>query len=146
MYYALHSTKIPAFIAIIATIINFATNWFILDILQATGLALATTISCIIRTILYVILLHKFFNFKIYLKRFSSFLGCYLAQIFLFTGPFLLAYRYATQAIEQFFPSLANFLLYNIGFWLWVGPLCAVFALGLFYSRHIFKIRLYFVD
>lgn len=146
MYYALHDTKTPAIISVVSMVVNLMGNFVFLYPLQATGLALATTISWIVQTILYLVLLKKKFNFTIHIAPFGIFLLRYCAQLLLLTGPFILTYRKITHMIESLSPQVANYLLYKIGFWFWVAPLCGLFILLLFISRRAFNIRLYFLD
>lgn len=146
MYYALHDTKTPAIISVAAMCVNLLGNLVFIYPLQATGLALATTISWIVQTMLYLLLLNKKFNVKVHLAPFGIFLVRYCAQLLLLAGPFILIYRKITQMIETLSPNVSNYFLYKIGFWFWVTPLCAIFILVLFFSRRAFNIRLYFLD
>ena len=45
-----------------------------------------------------------------------------------------------------FSASLANFLIFKIGFWFWVGPLSLIAGLLLYLYRNSFGVRLYFLD
>ena len=146
IYYALHETAIPALVAAGATAINIGINWLLLEWLQAPGLALATTISGIVQTALFVWLLHWRFNFALYFKQFGRFLYYYCIQLLVLFVPFLLLYKMVEQLITLLPTMLANFLLFKIGFWLWAGPLSMLFAYSIFYLRHRFKVRLYFID
>ena len=42
--------------------------------------------------------------------------------------------------------ELAHFFLDSLGFWFWVGPLCGLAFLIIFYARSWFKVKLYFLD
>jgi putative peptidoglycan lipid II flippase len=147
MYYALHVSWIPAIISVVATLVNYGLNMLLVGSLQATGLALATTISGIAQTLLFIIFLRYYFNFTFYGASFLQFFVRYVVQMSLicfsvgciYYGIELLIGLYASVALKQF-------LLYGLGFWLWVAPLSiALFAL-LFYTRKLFKVDLYFLD
>ncbi len=147
MYYALHATWIPAVISAVATMLNVGLNMAFISSLHATRLAMAITISGIVQTLLFVAMLKIKFNFKFYGTHFFIFVRRYVTQLALvFTG-FLALYWSIEMLISTWAPlALKNFLLYKIGFWLWVGPLCGLAFLTLFYTRRLFKVTLYFLD
>ncbi len=145
MYYALHVTWLPAFIAGGATIVNVLFNSMFLHWLQAPGLAFATTLSGIAQTCLFLLILDWKYGVPFYMHKFIHFAMRYIIQISLFFGGFYLIYNLLEKVINTLPSTLANFLLFNIGFWLWVGPLMGLFMLVLWYARHWFGIQLYFL-
>jgi putative peptidoglycan lipid II flippase len=146
LFYAMHAAWIPAIIALIATTINVLLNMLFIAQLQATGLALATTFSAIVQTILFLIILRKKYNFRIYLSSFTLFAMRYSAQLILFSSLFWLLYRVCNYTILTYLPvSLSLFLTAHIGLWIWVSPLALIFILLLYYSRALFKINLHFL-
>ncbi|HSW73885.1 MAG TPA: murein biosynthesis integral membrane protein MurJ [Candidatus Limnocylindria bacterium] len=147
MYYALHVAWIPALISVIATAVNIILNWAFMDIWHATGLAVATTVSSIVQTIFFLIFLRQRYNFTLYVMPFLNFLMRYMVQLALVTAFFVLSYYGGVWFIATQLPAgLAHFLLYKIGFWLWVGPLCGASAFFVFYTRSWFSLNLYFLD
>jgi len=146
IFYAMHAAWIPAVIALTATTINIILNMLFIDRFQAVGLATATTLSSIIQTILFLIILNKKYKFRIYLIPFLLFVLRYLAQLTLFGGTFLLCYRMITKIITLYLPAPASlFFLTQIGLWLWVGPLALLFIVFLYFSRTLCTIQLHFL-
>lgn len=147
LYYALHNTRIPALVSLVATLVNVALNWCLLDVLQAPGLALATVISAGVQTLCYLAYLYLYASFDFYVADFFVFIMHYLMQLSAIGSLFILTYYLISKVIMILLPAyMAELLLYKLLLWAWVGPLClAVFAL-LYYSRTFFKVRLYFLD
>ncbi len=146
MYYALHNTRIPAWVTFACIVVNVVLNFLLIDTFHATGLALATTISAIVQTILFVIFLRIYFGFRFYYGQFFMFLARYLAQLTIILGISWRIYTLLSWWIATLSPSFANFFLNKIGFWLWAGPLCGLAALAIYGTRRLFKIELHFVD
>jgi putative peptidoglycan lipid II flippase len=146
MYYALHNTRIPAWVTVIGIVVNVTFNFLFIAKLQATGLALATTISAALQTILFIIFLRIFFGFRFYYGKFFIFLARYGAQLGIILSGAWTVYYALSVWIATFPASLSNFFLNKIGFWLWVGPLCGVVALLLYMTRRYFKVEMHFLD
>ncbi len=147
LYYALHNTRIPAFVSIIATLTNVTLNWFFIDLLQAPGLALATVIAALVQTVLYVSYLYVYTEFTFYFKEFALFVLCYMVQLIITGTLFVWCYYVVRGLIEQFLPEYVTcLLLYKLLFWFWVGPLCLFSFASLYYFRAFFRVRVYFLD
>ena len=123
MYYALHNTRIPAWVTFACIVVNVVLNFLLIDTFHATGLALATTISAILQTILFVIFLRIYFGFRFYYSQFFMFLVRYLIQLTIILGISWGVYTLLSWWIVTLSPAFANFFLNKIGFWLWAGPL-----------------------
>jgi len=146
VYYALHVTWVPMVVSFVGTLFNITLNYLFMGVLQATGLALATTISGIIQTALFIVFLVKVFNFRVYSSNIALFLVRYVVQLVCTFFPFWLLYGYITKVIVQLPDFWSHFLLYSIGFWLWVGPLCLAAVAILFITRRLFGLTIYFVE
>jgi len=145
-YYAQHVTWLPGIVSAVGATINIWLDYIFVQQFQAMGLALGTTLAGVVQTVLFVLFLHLYFGLKIYLKRFVQFSYRYLLQLLIVLGIFYCAYLSLTIIIQMMPLMLSHFLLNNIGFWLWVGPL-SLCAFGiLFFTRKLFGIRLYFLD
>jgi peptidoglycan biosynthesis protein MviN/MurJ (putative lipid II flippase) len=143
----MHAAWIPAIIALIATTINIILNILFIEQLQTVGLALATTISSIIQTILFIIVLHKKYKFRLYVQPFMTFIGHYTLQLSLISALFLLVYYSIVSSIPTLFPAwLSEFLLIKIGLWLWVGPVAGFFFFMIWYLRKNFGVKLHFLE
>ncbi len=146
MFYALNNTVIPMVITIVITGVNFLMNLLLMPHFQATGIALATTISAFIQTLLFLSCLLYFFNFKIYLKRLCIFAySCFLQYLFIFI-PMYGVYRLCLKGISLFPPNVSYFLLESLGFWLWIGPLSLTILLLIYVTRRKFSLSIYFLD
>ena len=146
IYYALRNTKVPAIISAITIVSNIIFNKLLIGSLQATGLALATTLSWSLQTLMFVLCLHYLFDVKVYFAAFANFFARYAAQLAAFGSLFFGIYKAIEWAIEYYLASYANHLLQGIEFWLWVGPLCLAFFLLTWYTRRLFGLRIYVLD
>ena len=146
MYYALHETFIPTIISLVATALNTLLNLILMQYWGALGIVLATSISAAIQTLLFIIVLHKKFNFKIYTQRFFNFAYRYILQLLLSSIIFYLLYYGGYSICKQLPAPWDNFFLMRIGFWLWVAPLCGVMGIFILLTRKRFGIKLHFLD
>ena len=145
VYYALHETRIPGFIAIGATAVNIVLNWLFITSFQAVGIALATSLAAGIQTLFLFYFLHRSFSFKLYILNLLKFLGFYLLQIVICSVPFLVVYYGVENILALSNSSLALWFLHGVGFWVWIAPLCSLFALVLYTSRRMCKVDIYFL-
>ncbi len=147
VYYALHETKIPSIVSIIATAVNIALNFMLMNSMKATGLALATTISGILQTVLLLYYLRKKFGFHSYIQQFFIFCMRYGLQLLIVCVAFMLVYLGITVTIPLLLsPTIARFFLEKVGYWIWVTPVSLAAGLFLYYFRNVFGVRLYFLD
>jgi putative peptidoglycan lipid II flippase len=147
IFYSIHAAWVPAIIACVATLINIVLNILFIEKLQTIGLALATTLSAIIQTILFVIILHKKYKFRLYGKQFILFAARYVLQLTVFSALFLVMYSFIARSIPSIFSSsLTEFLLVKIGLWLWVGPLAGFFFGLLWYTHRFFGLKIHFLE
>ena len=146
IYYSFHNMWIPTIVSIIATVINVFMNIILMRKFASVGIALATTISAVIQTVLFIVFLAIFFNFRFYISRFIDFSVRYIAQLCLVFTPIYFVYKFLFKYIRYLPQSISYFLLESIGFWLWVGPLCLMTFLFIYYTRRLFRVRLYFLD
>lgn len=146
IFYAMHAAWIPAMVALSATVINVILNVLFINKFQAVGLATATTISSIVQTILFLVILHKQYNFRIYLTPFLLFALRYAVQLTLLSALFWLCYHGLYTIIIQFMPATFTlFFTTQIGLWLWVGPLSVLFMAILYKIRSLGKLQLHFL-
>lgn len=146
VYYALHDVWNPAFITIVAVMTNAALNSLLVGLLALPGIALATSLSEIVRTFFFLVILTQQAGIRFCGKRFAQFIAWYMLQIMLLGIPFLLLYRGMLQAIMLLPLAMHHFLLQSLGFWLWVGPLICIFFVVTWLTRKYFNIQLYFLE
>lgn len=146
IFYSMHVAWIPAIIALITTAFNVILNILLIDQFQATGLAFATAISSMLQTILFLIILQKKYQFRMYVMPFISFVVAYVIQLTLCGSLFLALYYVCKHTLVTYMPaSISVFFVAKIGFWLWVGPCILMLAALLYYSRTFFKVNIHFL-
>lgn len=145
IFYAIHVTWIPALVALLATGINIGLNILLMTHFKTVGLATATTISSIIQSLIFFLILHKKYKFRLYLGSFFTFALNYMAQLTLFGTFFIFSYYAIVKLITYTPTNCSRFFTEAIGLWFWVGPLTALFLLLIWYTRTTFKIKLYFL-
>jgi len=146
VYYALHDVWNPAYITIAAVAANAVLNSVLVGPFALPGIALATSFSEILRTLLFLMVLvyHAGVNFNG--KRFITFAMCYSMQVMVLSVPFLGIYRLIERIVVSLPISMHHFLLQSLGFWLWVGPLIVIFFTMLWLTRNYFNVKLYFLE
>jgi putative peptidoglycan lipid II flippase len=146
-YYALHITWVPAVIAACTAATNVLLNWLFIGPLQATGLALATSLSAVLQTILLLVVLQYGYKKTVYLRSFATFCMTYSMQAAFFFIPFWILYQGMEYSITHYTAgALQWFLLQSLGYWLWTGPLSCIYLGLLWYYRSWMNQRLYFLQ
>ncbi len=143
-YYARHITWLPGVIAGVGAGFNILFDFVFVKKFQAAGLALGTTLAGVMQTVLFVLFLHLYFGLTLYFKQFFIFGFRYVIQLLIAFALFYGVYSGFAYVISLH--STARFFLYDKGFWLWVAPLSLAFFGGLYATRKLFGIRLYFLD
>jgi putative peptidoglycan lipid II flippase len=147
VYYAMHVTWVPALIAACTALLNIVLNWVFIGHFQAAGLALATTCSSAVQTTVLLYILHHLYKRPIYTTPFLQFIVCYGIHVILFFIPFWLIYMATFHAITSTCTeTICWFFIHSIGYWVWVGPLCCLYAGALWYTRRFFYDRIYFLN
>lgn len=142
VYYALHHTLIPGVIAVVAMVVNGFLDWILIDSWHAVGLAIATSFAGALQTVFLFGVLQNRFELNLYFGNFVQFIGRHLIQLITISIPFFGFYFLAISVL----PQSASFFIDSIGYWLWIGPLCAGYMLSLYATRHWFGVRLLFLE
>lgn len=145
IFYSIHATWVTAIVSLCATGLNFLLNQLLIEQFKTLGLAAATTISGIFQTVLFLLILHQKYNFKLYIGRFLQFIFHYIVQLVLFDMFFIFFYYLIIKLIRYTPANCELFLTETIGLWLWVGPLTMIFVFLIWYTRSLFKIQLHFI-
>jgi putative peptidoglycan lipid II flippase len=147
LFYALHDTRTPALICVVATITNIGMNYIFMGPWRVQGLALATVLSGAVQMILSIWYLRSKRDFMFYPAHLVQFLQKNIMQIIVIAPIFVGCYYTAEYLIALYIPAqAASQLLNSWYFWLWTGPLCAAAGLALYMTRSMFGIRIYFLD
>jgi putative peptidoglycan lipid II flippase len=145
IYYAFHHTLIPTIISVISLLVNILFNYLLMHSLGALGLVIATSLSAVVQTILFLAVLYYYFDFKIYLGVIYSFMVRYIMQLAVVFSLFFVTYYAIVAGVKTFVPLYSSLLLQSFVMWLWVGPLCLSVMVALYYTRRLFKIRVHFL-
>lgn len=146
IYYAHHVTWIPAAVSLFAGAVNIGLDLALMHFFQAVGLALSYTIAATLQVCILVYLLKMRFNLRLYLRPFAHFSTRYAAQLFIAGAAFVQAYYAGIVLITRYAGPFSLFLLKGFGLWLWVGPMALVAMLFIFKTRHLFGIKVHFLD
>jgi len=146
MYYSFHVTWITAIISLFACIANAGLNYLFVAHLQATGIALATTVAAFVQTALLLTFLRPTLGIKLYIFPFFKFVAHYAWQLFAILTPTFIAYAIIHYSLTLLPTSISYYLLHTFFFWFWVGPLFGIAALLVFLTRHKFGIKLFLLD
>jgi putative peptidoglycan lipid II flippase len=144
LYYAFHDTRIPMFISVISTLANIAGNYYFVDMWGAYGLAVATSLSGLIQTILSLYFLRTHHSFSIDYREIGRFVALYMLQVAAVLIPLWALYERIFCEIQQ--TSYNAVFTQQIWFWAWAGPLLLI-AYGLLYlMRNRAGTNMYFLN
>lgn len=149
IFYVLHDTFTPMAISIAATIGNLILNMIFVSHFKATGLAIATSISGLMQTCLFIYFLHTMYRFDFHFKQAGDFIVKFIAQTGVMFALFAAVYYlFKTLILVSLvsFETLQNFLLCKVGLWLWVGPLFMLLMIAFFKTRKYFGLKMYFLE
>jgi len=146
IYYAKHHTIIPTIVSIFMVAANILFNYLLVTKFQAAGLALATSAAFALQVVALILILKRWFGIRLYIGPFLNFVYRYVLQLFVVLSLCYGLYRVLDWLIAKLPETLAYFFLQQIGFWAWVGPLCALAFFLLYVTRKQFKIKVYFLD
>lgn len=146
IYYSLRTTSAPTIVSIIGTVISYGLNLLLMQYFAAAGLALATSISFAVQVLMLAFFLHKKYQFKFYPTHFIRFLIRFLIQLAVVLPLFFGLYYLIINQFSKLSPWWSNLLLNSIFLWAWVGPLCLLVYLFLFFFKKYFGVKMYFLD
>lgn len=146
MFYALHETFRPTMFTIISTALNTGLSLMFIPFFGLNGIMLAVVIASTVKLMLCMWSLRSKFNFALYGRAFWRFLYRSVIQLACAALLFAICYFGALFLIGYLPAGLAYALTWRYFFWLWVGPLCGLAALFLYFTRKLFGIRLHFFD
>ena len=145
IFYAKHETFIPTLISLGAALFNTILSIILMRYMQTIGIVLATSLAEILKTILFIVVLHYKFNITFYAARFMQFAYRASMQLSIIGTIAFSLFIFFYFLIIQLPHSYKLFLLAGYGYWLWVGPLCGLAALAAYFTRRYFNISLYFL-
>lgn len=147
IFYSLKNTKIPTIISLIALIFNTVGNWMLINQWGAPGLVVATTASGLLQMAFSYFFLYTHYQISIHKVQLLFFLKNYIKQLIVTGIPFSIVYFIISFIIRRYFPLyLSLFCLEKIGYWFWMGPLCLLFCIVLWWWRTLFNVRIFFIE
>ena len=146
IYYAKHNTLVPMVVTIAVVLINVGLNFLLVNILQAAGLALATSLAFAFQVAMLTWLLNVKFGVRLYFVKFFEFVYRFILQLFVVLSGVFVIYRVFETIVRRFPEPFAHFFSDSFGFWFWVGPLIVLSFLIIFLTRKLFCVQVYFLD
>ena len=144
IYYALHETRWPTIITIVATICNTLLNIVGMKWLGLKGVVLATTVAAAIQTVLFIMVLQHRMKLDWYPRVFLDFTARYSAQVVVVGTVFYGLYAMCLWYIATTSAFWQHLLLKTLVYWFWVGPLCCLLLLVLYLTRRLFGVKMHF--
>ncbi len=159
VFFALRLSLVPMMATFIAIAINYSLTRLLLAQYQATGIALAASVSSIVQTMFFMIFLHRYLKIPFHKKEYVIFFRQYILQLLLYCAAFVgmvkcirmalmkNCFSYTLCLIKKYTIVLdAHFFSYDIGMWIWAGPLALALLYALYSTRSKFKITLEYFD
>jgi putative peptidoglycan lipid II flippase len=149
-FYALQSTGIATAVACVTIAMNFFMNRMLMSLYGGMGLALATSISAGLRIVMFILILAYYFNINFHAVQIWRLFKNYLIQLCILGIIFMsvamgISSLIATSSLYYvcdiwLFSIMLDtrFFLHSFGYWLWFGPLTAIFFFIIYKTRKFF--------
>ena len=144
LFYSFHDTKYPTIISVIATLFNIAGNYFLVDIWGSFGLAVATSLSGLLQTILCFYFLQTQHNLSLKNSELLLFCRNYGAQVIAVLIPLYGIYSFCFKTIAK--TAYGTFFTQSFGFWVWALPLILLCYGALYLLKKQFELPVYFLE
>jgi len=157
-FYALRAAGVATGVAIVTIGMNYCMNSFFMALYGGMGLALATSISAAARIVMFVVILAYQFKIDFKMRELFILLRNYVAQLAIFASLFVFSAIKISGLIANLscnwvmnfglFSLLidSNFFLHSFGYWLWFGPLVALFFIAIYVTRNIFGVSFSYLN
>ncbi|MGZ6251317.1 MAG: murein biosynthesis integral membrane protein MurJ [Candidatus Chromulinivorax sp.] len=157
-FYALRSSGIATAVATLTIGMNYFMNSWLMNLYGGMGLALATSITAATRIFMFLIILVLYFKIDLSLQQIFKFISRYCLQLItlglIFAGIIMLCIKIINQFNFNYHCSFwfidatinNHFFLHSFGYWLWFGPIAAVFFAAIYGTRKRFGISFSYID
>lgn len=144
IYYSLKANNYSVIVLLIATVINIFLNAVFMNLLGASGLALATSFAAASQTIMLCYLLKKKYNFKFPFKKYVGSTLKIIINNLIVMPIFFLIFKFFEKIIIIL--KYQDILLKSVFLWVWLAPIILIIGLIYYLLRKILKIKIYFLD
>ncbi len=157
-FYALQSTGIATFVVVLTIGMNFFMNKILMSMYGGMGLALATSISAGVRIMLFVLILSYYFGINFHAQKLYRLLYNYAVQLAVLGTVYCsvamivarwiatLTFSYAWQFGYLHGTLNSYFFLHSFGYWIWFGPLTAIFFAMIYGTRRFFGVSFSYLN
>lgn len=157
-FYALQSTAIATAVAFLTIGMNYFMNSWLMSLYGGMGLALATSITAGVRIIMFILILAYYFKINFHPQLLWKLFVRYCFQLVILGTMFMsfamMIREWIAQLQFSYFVGFARlsvainpyFFLHSFGYWIWFGPLAAVFFLAIYGTRKLFGISFSYLD
>lgn len=157
-FYALRSTGIATAVATLTIGMNFFMNSWLMSLYGGMGLALATTITAVVRIVMFMTILIYYFHIDFKMRELFNLLMRYCLQLMILGSLFIsiatmikLLINRSHVVLPLAFGSFdyvltADFFLHSFGYWLWFGPLVLLFFLAIYITRKLCGISFSYLE
>jgi len=144
IFYSLKDTTTPTIGASIAAVVNFVCNIIGVYFWGSYGIATGTVISGLTLTIFCFVYLNKKHDVIFYGKKYLSFLYRYVFQLATSVILFYISHFFIFKYLQQ--TPYSDFFTAGLGYWLFTIPLFLLTMVFMFFTKRLYKIKIYFLD
>ena len=137
-------TTTPTIGASIAAVVNFVCNIIGVYFWGSYGIATGTVISGLTLTIFCFVYLNKKHDVIFYGKKYLSFLYRYVFQLATSVILFYISHFFIFKYLQQ--TPYSDFFTAGLGYWLFTIPLFLLTMVFMFFTKRLYKIKIYFLD
>lgn len=143
VFYAMKDTVATSIAVCISAVINIIGDIVGIYFFGAYGIAMANTVAGLSLTLTCFYLLGKRHQFHFYTGNYFNFLGRYVVQLAAAVSVFMMVY--AAIIHQMLTTPMYQFISTGLGYWLLVPPLALACMVGIFFTRRLFAVDLYFL-
>lgn len=149
------------FATIIAAVtigMNFFMNRWLMGLCGGMGLALATSLSAGVRVMMFIAILIYYFKIDFHAAELWKLARNYLIQLAVLGSLFygsvvvisqlidMVTWSWTLQIFSWQLAFNSHFFLHSFGYWIWFGPLSALFCFAIYATRTTFGISFSYLD
>jgi putative peptidoglycan lipid II flippase len=143
IFYARHEVYLPTMVSLVTATWSIGATYMMYPRYGIYGIAVASVATMVVRTLLFVGLLHRRIRIGRYARRFKKFLARAVVQWLCIVPLWLLLVSCVRSFLRGFMLGVLTWYSDGIGLWLWVAPSVILLVAALWWTRHICGLRFY---
>ena len=146
MLYAVHGAAYAASLSALVTVLNAVGNALLMSSLGAIGLAISTSATGCMHTLLLMIVLSRCYHVTVSVKHLARFLFRHTAHLIIVALPcVILGYSAQRMVLHSIGDAVSYFGIANFSVWIWAAPVIGIYFLLLFGTRRYAGVKIHYL-